>query len=49
MGTILLLIFRFALGYDSESFANYQLLSLTLSLDTIAFLLLLAVFKKKQA
>jgi hypothetical protein len=49
MGTILLLIFRFVLGYDSDHFANYQLLSLTVSLDTIAFLILISLFKKRQA
>lgn len=47
MGTLLMLVFRFVLGWNAEMIADYQIISLTLSLDTIAFLFLISLLKKK--
>lgn len=49
MGTLLMLIFRFVLGWNALEVADYQVISVTASLDTIALLVLLKLLKKKQA
>lgn len=46
MGTLLMLIFRFILGWNAEGVADYQVISVTLSLDSIALLTLLSLRKK---
>ncbi len=44
-----MLVFRFVLGWNALAVADYQVIAVTLSLDTIAFFLLLILLKKKQA
>ena len=48
MGTILMLIFRFVLGWNAEGVSDYQIISLTASLDSIAIFLLIGLFKKRS-
>lgn len=47
MGTLLMLVFRFVLGWNAEMISDYQIISITASLDTIAFLVLISLIKKK--
>ena len=47
MGTLLMIIVRFVLGWNAETVADYQVLAVTLSLDTIALFILFSLFKKK--
>ena len=47
MGTLLLLIVRFVLGWNAVSVADYQVLAVTLSLDTIALFILIFLLRKR--
>lgn len=47
MGSLLMLVIRFVLGWNADFVADYQIMALTLSLDTIALILLISLLKKK--